>query len=370
MKFFIITLVLLIAICTGGMVTADIPKNQILAGNESSDIPGIQGHNPSVPIGVLVMKSGFVVDIGEEYIRAFELALNDSPDSRIHPIIMDGGSEPSIAALSWKKMRETILELPAVVTVASWTTNVVYPDAADMGIVQVALGSAAINRSNSSDRLVRFTPGVAQESPVLASYLNRFDRIAVIGGDNDYSRGYFTAFNTLLPEKVILNSRYDQDNVETTLNYSEIVESNPDVIVLLSVSEGTEVIRQLREHDISAPLVGTRVIERNSLTETNAAEGLIFTSPALHTSHPFFNQYFKQYGENSTFYGAEGYDAMSMLSSAVSECGPSSDCLYSWFENRTHDGALGRVMFDDMGVASYPITMKIVKDGRFEEFKE
>ena len=116
--------------------------------------------------------------------------------------------------------------------------------------------------------------------------------------------------------------------------------------------------------------MGTRVIERNSLTETDTAEGLIYTSPALHTSHPFFNLYFEKYGENSTFYGAEGYDAMSMLSSAVSECGSSSECLYSWFENRTYHGALGNVVFDDMGVASYPITMKIVKDGRFEEFRE
>jgi len=338
--------------------------------NLSSDIDNAQLQNSIVPVGVLVMKSGFIADIGEEYERAFDLALNISPDSPIQPVIMDGGSEPAVAVSSWKEMRDTLQGIPAVVTVSSWTSNVVYPDACDAGIVQVALGSAAINRSFTSDRLVRYTPGVAQESPVLASYLNQFDRIAVIGGDNDYSHGYFTAFEILLQEKMVLKSLYNQDSVETTLNYSEIIESNPDIIVLLSVSEGGEVIRLLREHNINEPLVGTRVIERNSLKKINSAEGLIFTSPALNTSHPFFNQYFEKYGENSTFYGAEGYDAMSMLSSAISECGNSSECLYSWFENRNYDGALGRVVFDDIGVASYPITMKIVKDGKFEEYKE
>ncbi|PWR75082.1 branched-chain amino acid ABC transporter substrate-binding protein [Methanospirillum stamsii] len=352
------------------MVTADISENLVQTGNLSIDTPSVQIQNSDVPIGILVMKSGFVADIGEEYLRAFELALNNSPDSPIRPMIMDGGSEPTKAISSWKEMKESKPEIPTVITVASWTSNVVYPEASDMGIVQVALGSAAINQSSSSDRLIRFTPGVAQESPVLASYLNKFDRIAVIGGDNDYSNGYFSTLDALLPGKIILNIRYNQDSVETTLNYSEIIESNPDVIVLLSVSEGGEVIRLLREHNITTPFVGTRVIERNSLTEINSADGLIFTSPALNTSHPFFNQYFEKYGENSTFYGAEGYDAMSMLSSAVSECGDSSKCLYSWFENRTYNGTLGRVVFDDMGVASYPIAMKIVKDGKFEEYRE
>ena len=370
MKYLFLSFLIGILLCTGTLITADIADPLFETERLNSDFASLQIQDPGVPIGVLVMKSGFIADIGEEYIRAFELAMNNSPDSPLQPVIRDGGSESGVAVSSWKEMKETMPELPAVVTVASWTTNVVYPDASDMGIVQVALGSAAINRNFSSDRLVRFTPGVAQESPALASYLNRFDRIAVIGGDNDYSRGYFSAFTTLLPGKVILKSMYDQDNVETTLNYSEILESNPDVIVLLSVSEGGEVIRLLREHDITAPFVGTRVIERNSLTETDSAEGLIFTSPALNTSHPFFNQYFEKYGENSTFYGAEGYDAMSMLSSAASECGSSSKCLYSWFKNRTYHGALGNVVFDDQGVASYPITMKIVRDGRFEEYRE
>ena len=370
MKYFLISLLILVTICTGYLVTADISNPLIQTGNLSNGGFDMHLQNSAVPVGVLVMKSGFIADIGEEYIQAFDLALNNSPDSPIQPIIMDGGSEPAVAVSSWKEMREAMPDLPIVVTVASWTSNVVYPDTHDLGIVQVALGSAAINRSFSSDRLVRFTPGVAQESPVLASYLNRFDRIAVIGGDNDYSRGYFTAFDALLPGKIILKSRYNQDNVESTLNYSEISESDPDVIVLLSVSEGGEVTRLLREHDISAPFVGTRVIERNSLAETNSAEGLIFTSPALNESQSFFTQYFEEYGENSTFYGAEGYDAMSMLSTAVSECGSSSECLYSWFENRTYNGALGRVVFDDQGVASYPIALKIVRDGTFEVYQE
>jgi len=70
---------------------------------------------------------------------------------------------------------------------------VVYPDAADYGMVQIALGSAVVNRSHLDDRLARFTPGVEQESPIIADHLSQYNRVAILGGENDYARGYINA---------------------------------------------------------------------------------------------------------------------------------------------------------------------------------
>ncbi len=323
----------------------------------------------TVPVGIIVMQSGFVTDIGTEYSRAFSMVEQDNPDSCIRPIIFDGGSNVSVASSAWKSMMQNTSDLPIVVTVASWTTNVVYPEAAEKGMIQVALGSAVVNRTHVSDNLVRFTPGVEQEAPVLAAYLSQFSRIAIIGGDNDYTNGYFSALETLLPGKIRLKRYYNPNDPASTLNCSEIIQSNPDAIVLLSVSEGGIVAELLRKEGIQATLVGTRVIERNSLADIEAAQGLIFTTPALNESHPFFTRYFEKYGENPTFYGAEGFDAMTTLYAAVSACKDSPDCIYSWYQNRTYSGALGLVHFDESGVASYPIKLKIVQNGKFEDYQ-
>ncbi len=346
-------------------VSADTPLNDPESQSSNTSAPDT---HPSLPVGILVMKSGFVADIGTEYERAFDLVQEDFPDSFIQPIIMDGGSERAVAVETWTKMKNITPDLPIVVTVASWTSNVVYPDAADTGIIQVALGSAAVNRSRDMDHLIWFTPGVAQESPILASYLDQFDRIAVIGGDNDYSNQYFSALEQLLPGKFVLKSRYDQNAVESTLNISDIMQADPDVLVLLSVSEGANVVDLLRNGGITTPLVATRVIERNSLIQTKAAEGLIFTTPALNRSHPFFSRYHEKYGVNSTFYGAEGFDALTSLYTAAAECGNSPDCIYSWYQNRSYNGTLGSVTFDRNGVATYPISFMIVRNGTFENY--
>lgn len=321
-----------------------------------------------IPVGILVMQSGFVSDIGLEYQRAFEFALNDHPDSPILPVIMDAGSNASVAASAWHNLTTMVPDLPVVITVASWTTNVVYPDAADSERTQLALGSAVINRSRPSDHLIRFTPGVEQESPVLASYLKQYSRIAMLGGDNDYSRGYITALESLLPDKILFEEFYNPDDLQSTLNITNVTAFSPDVIVLLSVSEAGSVAETIRNIGLTVPLIGTRVIERNSLLETEAVDGLIFTVPALNRTHPFFSRYLDEYGEEATFYGAEGFDAMTTLFSAIDECGNTSECISSWYQNRTYNGTLGTIRFDESGVAYYPIEFKVIKDGKFENY--
>jgi len=335
----------------------------------SSQAVPLRDSSTDLPVGILVMKSGFVSDIGIEYQHAFDIAMNETPSSPVRVIIMDGGSNASVASSGWNEMMNATPDLPVIITVSSWTTNVVYPAAADRGMIQIALGSAAVKRNLESDHLIRFTPGVQQESPVLASYLNRFDRIAIVGGDNDYSNGYFTALDRLLPGKIVQKARYDQEHVSLTLNTSEIMEADPEVVLLLSFSEGGEVTALLRSAGISVPFVGTRGIEWNSLAMTQEAEELIFTSPQMNESHSFFATYGQKFGDNATFYGAEGYDALTTLNAAVSACGSDTDCVEEWYRNRTWDGALGHITFDEKGNATYPIGWKQVREGRFEDLQ-
>ncbi len=357
-----------IAFCIAGIIMLSpvsglIPDKPVLDYEQDS----LQQNNISIPIGVLVMQSGFVSDIGTEYSRAFSLAAHDAQGSHVRPVIRDAGSNISVASLAWKNMSESFPDLPVVVTVASWTTNTVYPEASASGMVQVALGSAMINRNNSSDRLIRFTPGVEQESPVLAAYLEKFNRIVLLGGNNQYTNGYVDAFEKLLPKKTRTISWYNPDDPKSTLNISEIREADPEVIVLLGFSEVPVVVKVIRDAGITAPLIGTRGVENNALAATKEAEGLIFTTPALNRTNPFFDRYHEHYHEDATFFGAEGYDAMTSLYSAVSACGNSPDCICTWYQNQTMDGALGEVRFDDNGVASYPITFRAVRNGTFED---
>lgn len=331
--------------------------------------PLLPENNEIIPVGILPMQSGFISDIGEEYVRAFEMVQEDNPGSFLLPVVIDAGSNATTGLSAWNTLKSSYPNSSIVVTVASWTTNVVYPDAADEEMVQIALGSAVVNRSRLDDYLVRFTPGVEQESPVLAEYLDRYDRVVILGGNNDYALGYINALKSLIPEKIVNIVQYDPDNLSGSLDLTSVKENNPDIILLLSVSEAGAVVEMIRNNNISTPLVGTRVIERNTLLESPVTEGLIFTTPALNRSEPFFSRYREKYGEEATFYGAEGYDAMTILYDAVQACGDDQKCLSSWFTEKEYPGSLGDVRFDENRVAYYPLEFKIIRNGTFEQYE-
>lgn len=337
--------------------------------DDTPSLPGTIQSGQPLPVGVLVMQSGFISPIGDEYIRAWEMVREELPDAPVALIIRDAGSNTSVAGAAWQSMKHDNPEIAGVVTVASWTSNVVYPDAAPAGLIQLALGSAIVNRDQVPDRLVRFTPGGEQEAPVLAAYLSSYDRIAVLGGDNDYTNGYYADLHALLPDSIVLMGYYDPDDPASSLNIDEIRASDPEVIVLLSVSEAATVIDLLRSQGISVPLVGTRVIENEALMQSGSAEGLVFSTPTLNRSHPFFSRYYDQYGVNATFFGAEGYDAMKILYTVADSCDTSSECLYEEFANKTYEGALGTIRFDDTAVASYPIELRVVRNKTHELFE-
>jgi ABC-type branched-subunit amino acid transport system substrate-binding protein len=361
---FFLLCILCIALCIATSAT-NPPDNTLL---NVSTTASFQENTEKIPVGILVMQSGFVSDIGKEYERAFEMVKQDNPDSSILPIVVDAGSNVTTAISAWNTLKSEYPNLSIVVTVASWTTNVVYPDAADDGMVHIALGSAVVNRSRSVDYLVRLTPGVEQESPIIAEYLDQYDRVAILGGNNELSGGYITALKSRIPEKIVNIELYDPDTLPDSLNLTSVRDSYPDVILLLSVSEAGTIVDMIRNYYISVPLVGTRVIERNTLLENPAANGLIFTTPALNLSDPFFSRFRETCGEEATFYGAEGFDAMKILYPAVDGCGNDPECLGSRFMKNQYNGSLGEVQFDENRVAFYPIEFRIIRDGHFESY--
>jgi ABC-type branched-subunit amino acid transport system substrate-binding protein len=197
LTIFILLTGLILCPFAAALDSPDDKNNITLPGSENLKEPGV------IPVGILLPQSGFVSDIGKEYEDAFGIASNEYPGSVLMPVLMDAGSDSKTSVAAWNKMKTEYPNLSIIITIASWTTNAIYPEAAKDGILHIALGSAVVSQNNDSDRLVRFTPGVEQESPVLAKFLKQYDRVLILGSDNDYSNGYIKALESLIPEKIV-----------------------------------------------------------------------------------------------------------------------------------------------------------------------
>jgi hypothetical protein len=66
--------------------------------NTNPIIASPQENTEKISVGILVMQSGFVSDIGEGYERAFDMVEEDHPDSPILPVVRDAGSNVTTTA--------------------------------------------------------------------------------------------------------------------------------------------------------------------------------------------------------------------------------------------------------------------------------
>jgi len=321
-----------------------------------------------VTIGVILPFSSGFTEIAEEQKKAIMIALKEvGSDYRI--IYKDGHGDGEHAVKAFEKLLQLKQKPIAVISCGSWAANALHPLAAENDIFHIAIGTAILNRT-VKQHTVRFTLDAKKEAKQLAMYLEKFQRIAILNMDNSY--GYFWAktIQNNFPQKTVASVSYDPTSKNFAQQLAVIKEKNPDALVLLSADTGAIIAQQAREAGITAQFVGTRPIQRPKLL--NAAEytnGLVYTYPSYNVKHHFYQAYQSACNIAPTIFGSEAYDAMTTLSQAISSGNTSSKGLFDWYRGRTYVGALGKVVFDNNGDATYPYMYKQIVGGEFHVAK-
>jgi len=328
--------------------------------------PDTSNETKPVVVGAILPFIGAQADIASEEKNAIEMALNDT-GRKFKVIYEDSAGENPLAIAAFHKLVDKD-NASIVITCASWISNVISPLAAERGILQCALGSATFNRTNGGKAVV-FTVSMNEESKCLVSYLQRFNRTAIIYMNNDYGRAWFRMLKTSMPGTIVSSESYELNQTNYSSQLTKIREARPDMLVLISSAEGASIARQARQLGINASLASTRPIERPDILEEPAVNGLVYSYPSYNTTGPFFARYAEKYNQQPTAFGAEAYDAIVTLDSATQNRSDRIDDIYRWYLNREYTGALGKVSFDGSGNAHYPVILKQIRDGKFVYFE-
>jgi len=325
--------------------------------------------NETLPIvvGAILPFTGAQADIASEEKNAIEMAQNDT-GQRFNVIYEDSASQQSVAIAAFHKLVEKD-NASVVITCASWISNAISPLAAERGILQFVLGSATFNRTKRGEAVV-FTVSMEEESETLASYIRRFDRIAIIFMNNDYGRAWSAILKTSMPGRIISSESYELNQTDYLSQLTRIKEAKPDLLVILSTEEGAAIACQARQLGINASLASTRPIARPGVLKEPAMNGLVYSYPSYNITHPFFAKYQKKYNQQPTAFGAEAYDTITTLTYASHNCSRQIDCIYRWYLDREYHGALGKISFDQLGNAHYPVILKQIRDGEFVYFED
>lgn len=300
--------------------------------------------------------------IAKEQKDAILLAM-ENYDNNLEIVFKDskGSAEGAITALE-----EYINEFghpEAVISCASWVSTALNPVTAKKGIFHIAIGSASIDRK-IENHTIRMTVDEKIEEELLSYYLLQYSKIAIVFMNNQLGQNWSKTLNKKLGDKIKLNLAYNPESKDFQKSLTEIKNTDPDVIVLISSSEAADICKAIRQAGIDAQLVGTRPIERpEMLAENQYTEGLIYTFPSFDSENVMLDMFRNKYNYEPTFFALEAYDTMVSLISGLKE--KSQKDLFDWYRGQTFIGALGSVKIENNGDAVYPYMFKEIKNGKF-----
>jgi len=336
---------------------------QLLIGLGSLCVQTAQAQDKPV-VGVILPFSSAFEDIAVEQQRAVEFALAEA-GSPFKPIFKDGGADANTAVQAFQDLVRSQENLAAVVSCSSWASSAIHPLAAEKDIFHVAIGSAALKRTEPG-HTIRFTVGVEQEQEQLAAYLTDFERIAILAMDNNLGASWIRMLEASFPEKVVAAQHYNPQQMDIKAHLTTIEARDPDALVLISAGEAAAIAKQARQAGIEAQMVGTRPIQRAEVLAASAfTKGLVYTYPSSNTNHAFVSAFEDQYGIAPGFFGVEAYDVCTTLGRALEQTPQTAEALFTWYAGNTFTGALGKVTFERDGDASYPYVFKKVTESGF-----
>ncbi len=259
-------------------------------------------------------------------------------------------------------------EKTSIVTLLSWISNDLANKIAQHNLLQIAIGSAAFNKSELQSS-IKMTQGVESESTYLIDKLKIFNKIAVMYFDNDYGISWNSYLATGLGSKIVASEKYLDTQTDFTTELSRIEQKKPEVIVLISTREAGLIVKQATSLGITAQFYGTRPILTNELLAEPSAQDLIFTYPKIDYTYSHIGEFQLKYGYKPDSFVAETIDLCNLLINAANSAKYSRDEVYKFVKNSTLRGAFNLITFDNLCQANYEYTLMKVKNGSFEELQ-
>ena len=329
-----------------------------------SAVQSAHASGDKIKVAALLDLSGHYSQFGLETKQAMELGLSET--KKIDVRFFDTKGDLKTAE---QKLNEVIQQggYTVVVTLASWISNGLAAKIKSNNLLQMAVGSAVFDDANQKN-CVRFTGDVGREIQYLTNYLQSYNKVAVMYFNNDYGISWNNALKSALGSKLVKSIAYTDTDVDFTHPLNEVKAVHPDALALISTREAVQIAKQASKIRIQSRMFGTRPTLTAPLLAEPTARGLMFSYPDLNETLPIFASFKSKYGYRMSAFGAEGYDLIKSLDRFCRH-GKKNKVLFANYQNRTYDGALGRITFNENAQADYDYTICVLQNGTWGKMK-
>lgn len=341
-------------------------------------------------IGVLFPLTGDAGSYGERGKHGIELAAEEVNahggvrGQQLGIVYEDSKADPRSGVDAMTKLT-SIDKVPAVIgDIVSSVTLAVAPIAEKKQVVLLSPTASAPAITNAGDFVFRIWPSDLAEGREIATFAANagFKRVGILYMQNDYGVSIRDVFTTALAGAggvVTVTLGYKPDESDFRSYLGRLAGGTPDAIYVVGYYKDTALaLKQARELGITIQFLGTTAAEDPKLIEIagTAAEGLIYPLATGYDAESsdtavqsFRARYLERYKTEPDWVPAQTYDALKLLAHAIETGGLAGPAIQRALASvRGFHGVTGDITFDANGDVVKPVTIKKVKNGRFEKF--
>lgn len=336
----------------------------------------------TIEIGAPLPLTGDLASLGQDIRQGFEMAvseINEEKDFDLVLIYDDTKSEQNGAFNSVSRFIEMNKINILLGPIRSGNILAVAPITEENKIIILTPIASSLEITDAGDYIFRNRETSKIHGERMANFLigKNIDKVAVFGAQASNSLSYKDSFINRYSKigEIVLDVEYDPKTKDFKTDITRAMDNGAEA-VYLAITGGVDaaaLARQLREQGFEGIITGSNAIETDEfLVAGSSAEGVYFTSPAFDIENPnirgYREKYKSLYGEESSAFAANAYDAVYIVSDAIESCrgDDDTDCIRDYlYSVRDYLGIGGTTTFDKNGDVVKPVSVKVVKDGKF-----
>ena len=346
-----------------------------------------------IKIGAILPLTGDAAVWGTSLKEGMDLALEEINENGgiqgkpIKLIYEDDKANPADGVAAVQKLLVTD-KVKGIVGVANSSVALaIIPIITKEKVIFVSGGASSPKLTGSSPYFFRTWPSDIQEAYAMAKFAVKdkgYKNIAILYINNEYGIGLKESFSRKVLEYggAILGAElFEQEATDFRTQISKIKALNPEAIYVIgNPKEMARCIRQIKELGIKTQLLSISTLNEPEIVPQiagDAIEGIFVTDVSFDpkSSDPntqnFISKFRAKYNKEPGILTVTGYDALKVLSYAMSKVGFDADRIAAELrELKDYPGAGGKLSFTEGGDVIRPVRIAIVKDGKFAKYAD
>ncbi len=345
--------------------------------------------NEYIKIGVILPLSGNMANYGKSIrgaLKAMEFILNEKRKEEKAPLLKlifeDNKLEVKEGINAINKLITTDKVLSIIGPFSSSITLGVTPIAEANRIVLITPGATSTDITKAGDYIFRTILSGEYEAKVSASiYKKSFinSKLAIIFINNEYGVSLKNNFIRSINTDNFIEVPYDANTTNFNSYLTKIKKNKCEVVYLIGYNEMKNIFHQAEQLDLNVKWIGTAQLASERLVSQigKPANGVILPTWELNTNtikqnNPDFYKKFLELSENSELdaFAINSIDALLALNKVY---GSNQKITSAELKNKLYKlnfkGISGNFSFDSNGDVIKKMEIKIIKNGKFIDYK-